>query len=203
MNKEQSSANDGNAANPTPKKENFWWETLKIIITTLAIVLPIRYFIAQPFIVAGSSMYPTFENGEYLIIDEISYRFGPPERGDVIVFRYPGNPKKFYIKRIVGLPEETIKIRDEEIFITTPAGETFELSESYLKRPSPGNFVSNLGPDEYYVLGDNRQESSDSRVWGVLPKELIIGKPVVRLLPIGKIDLYPGRLTDGEAATSD
>jgi signal peptidase I len=178
---------------PEPRKSSFWGEILKTVSITLAIVIPIRYFIAQPFIVSGNSMHPNFESGEYLVIDEISYRLGEPKRGDVIVFRYPNNPKVFYIKRIIGLPGETVKIVGEKIYITTAAGEEFLLDEKYDFQPFPGNFSKTLGPDEYYVLGDNRPASSDSRVWGALSRNFIIGKPIIRLLPISKISLFPGQ----------
>ena len=92
-------------------QENFFKEIIKFALLAVIIVLPIRFFIAQPFIVSGASMDPTFADKQYLIVDQISYRFDGPKRGDVIIFRYPLNTKKFFIKRIVGLPSKTIKIK--------------------------------------------------------------------------------------------
>src|SRR3989344_8898539 len=88
----------------------FVWETIKVVVISLAIILPIRYYLVQPFFVKGASMEPSFEDGDYLLINEISYRFSAPERGDVIVFRYPKDRSQFFIKRIVGLPGETVEI---------------------------------------------------------------------------------------------
>ena len=102
------------ATSPVPekssfKKSDFIWETVKFAIFALVIVLPIRIYIAQPFIVSGSSMDPTFDNGHYLIVDQLSYRFEKPKRGEVIIFKYPNDPSKFFIKRIIGLPGEKWK----------------------------------------------------------------------------------------------
>ncbi|PIZ77308.1 MAG: signal peptidase I, partial [Parcubacteria group bacterium CG_4_10_14_0_2_um_filter_7_35_8] len=107
----------------------FVWETIKIVILALLIVLPIRYFVFQPFIVRGQSMEPNFQNGNYLIIDEISYRFKEPARGEVIVFRYPYNPSQRYIKRIIGLPGETIEIRDTQVYVFDKNGQKITLKE--------------------------------------------------------------------------
>src|SRR3990167_6622730 len=91
------------------KSQSFVWETVKIIALCIAIILPIRYYLVQPFFVRGASMEPNLENGDYLLVDEISYRFDEPKRGDTIVFRYPADPSQFYIKRIIGLPDETVE----------------------------------------------------------------------------------------------
>lgn len=164
------------------------WEFLKIIIIALAIVLPIRIFIFQPFLVKGASMEPNFHNGDYLIVDEISYRFRAPERGEVIVFKYPKNPSQKFIKRIVGLPGEIVKLKGEKIEITKSSGEKFSLDESsYLHSLtilSSTNKVFQLGKEEYFVLGDNRSFSFDSRKWGPLPREYIVGRVILRLWPL-------------------
>ena len=101
----------------TTKKESFW-ETIRFILLAIIIVVPVRIFIAQPFVVSGSSMYPTFHNGDYLIVDELSYRLGDIERNDVVIFRYPLAPSKYFIKRVIGLPNEIIEVNDTEIKIT-------------------------------------------------------------------------------------
>ena len=147
------------------------WEFAKIVLLSLAIVLPIRLFIAQPFIVRGASMVPTFQDGEYLIIDELSYLLRQPQRGEVIVFRYPRNPSQFFIKRIIGLPGETVVIDNGSVAVknnSSPDG--FLLDESYLSDTivTAPNSTTQLGDGEYFVMGDNRLESSDSRGLGVL-----------------------------------
>ncbi len=164
---------------------SFSWEISKIIIFALLIVAPVRYFLFQPFIVKGASMESNFYSGDYLIIDEISYRFEKPERGDVIVFRYPKDPSQRFIKRIIGLPNETVEINNEEIIIQTTDGITQILDESkYLSsRPLLGMDTVKLNPNEYFVLGDNRQYSSDSRIWGPVDKKYIIGKVFLRVFP--------------------
>lgn len=175
-----------------PKIKTAVWETIKFAVVTLAIVIPIRTFVAQPFIVSGSSMEPTFENRQYLIIDELSYFFREPARGEVVIFRYPQDPSKHFIKRIIGLPNETVMIRNDRVAISKD-GEQIELDESYLARPFQTNLEVNLGPREYFVMGDNRPVSLDSRVWGPLPRELITGRVFLRLFPPQAISLLPGQ----------
>lgn len=163
----------------------FIWEISKIVIVALLIVLPIRYFLFQPFIVRGGSMEPNFYSGDYLIIDEISYRFYQPQRGDVIVFKAPQNPSQRFIKRIIGLPNEVVEIDNGKITIYNSEGVGQILDESdYLFQQDFSDLSKvKLGPDEYFVLGDNRGLSLDSRKWGLLPRENIIGKVFVRIFP--------------------
>lgn len=173
--------------------ESFFSEMVRFALITLAIVLPIRFFIAEPFIVNGASMDPTFKTGDYLIIDQISYRFNEPERGEVVVFRFPQDPKKYFIKRIVGLPGETVEISGNTTKIKNHQNlDGFIIDESYITHMESGNGTFNLGVDEYFVMGDNRGASSDSRVWGALPKENIVGKAFVRLFPPKTIGILPG-----------
>jgi len=167
----------------------FIWETVKIFIIAALIVVPIRYFLFQPFIVRGESMEPNFHTGDYLIIDEISYRIRDPQRGEVIVFKYPNNPVHRYIKRVIGLPGESVEIKDGKIFIAK-AGNTKILDEStYFTEPilTSGNYLFNLGENEYLVLGDNRAASSDSRAWGLLPEKYIIGRALFRAWPVSAL----------------
>lgn len=165
---------------------------LRTLVIALAIVLPVRFFIAQPFIVRGASMEPNFSDGEYLVIDEISYRFADPARGDVVVFRYPNDPKQFFIKRIIGLPGETVAINDGQVFIRNKQGEEVRLDESYLspKVVTISDAVVTLGYDEFFVLGDNRPSSSDSRVWGTLNRRYLVGRAFLRLFPPGRITAF-------------
>lgn len=174
------------------KKESIW-DLVKFAIIAILIVIPVRVFIAQPFIVSGASMFPTFKDSNYLIIDEISYRAKEPERNDVIVFRYPEDTKKFFIKRIIGLPNETVKINGSEItIINKEHPEGFKLLEPYVKNTSSNELTYDLKNGEYYVMGDNRSASSDSRFWGPVKKDLIIGKAFLRLLPLNNIEFLPG-----------
>ncbi len=174
---------------------SFVWEIAKVLIISAAIILPIRYFLIQPFFVKGASMEPNFHDQEYLIVDEISYRFRQPDRGEVIVFRYPRNPQEYFIKRIIGLPGEDVQIKDGKVFIFNenyPEG--FVLDETYL----PPNFATfnqdetrvKVGPDEFYVLGDNRGASKDSRYFGAFDKSFITGKILFRGWPINKIQFF-------------
>ena len=172
----------------------FVWETLKIIIVSLFIIIPIRYYIVQPFFVQGASMEPNFENGEYLLIDEISWRFRAPERGEVTVFKFPGDKRQFYIKRIIGLPNETLEIKDNKVTIFNVVNEKgFRLDESVYLSPSvgtQGDLKIKLREKEYFVMGDNRQHSSDSRRWGVVPKDLIIGRAWLRAFPFDRLAVF-------------
>ncbi len=173
-------------------KENFIIETLKFSLIAILIVLPFRIFIAQPFLVSGASMSPNFETGHYLIVDQLSYNFQKPKRGEVIIFRYPKNPKKFFIKRVIGLPNETVLLENEIVTIKNEDNlEGFQLNEEYLDFFSNTNSTTTLTDGEYFVMGDNRPASSDSRSWGVLKEELIIGRAFLRLFPFNQIELFP------------
>ena len=177
---------------PLQKKQNGIWETIKFAIVAFIIVWPIRAFVAQPFIVSGSSMVPTFENSQYLIVDQISYKLEEPKRGDVVVFRYPNDTSKFFIKRIIGLPGEVVTIDGSKVSIETKDGETIALDEPYVKNESKNNFTTTIGDTEYFVMGDNRAASSDSRYWGNLDEHYIVGKAFIRLLPFNSFGLNPG-----------
>lgn len=177
----------------TSNKKKDIIDIIKYIVIAILIVIPVRMFIAQPFIVSGESMYSTFLDGDYLIIDEISYNLGSPHRGDVIVFKYPLDPKRFFIKRIIGLPNEEILIKEGIITIKNKENpEGFIYQEPYLKQEFKDSLNFETTEKEYFVLGDNRARSSDSRVWGPLPEKLITGRAFVRLLPFKNISYLPG-----------
>ncbi len=167
----------------------FIFEVAKVIFIALIIIVPVRIFIFQPFQVNGSSMLPNFEDRDYLIVDEISYRFSEPERGDVIVFRYPNDRTQFFIKRIIGLPGETVSIEGGKVFVTT-GDQKLAINESiYLASTNDvteGALEVVLGDEEYFVLGDNRDASSDSRSWGPLMHDDIIGRAWVRAWPFDR-----------------
>lgn len=184
------------APSPVVRKENAWLDLLRFAVLTAIIVLPIRIFIVQPFLVSGQSMDPTFHNNEYLIVDRVSYRFNTPERGDVVIFRFPFSQKKFLIKRVIGLPGETVSIKEQRVTITNAANpEGIRLEEPYVifaAELSPPTELT-LGSEEYFVMGDNRKASVDSRIWGPLHVDYIIGKPLLRLFPWSKLDAFPGK----------
>jgi signal peptidase I len=177
------------------------WDFLKIVIVALIIIIPVRFFVFQPFVVYGSSMEPNFENGQYLIIDELTFHFSDPVRGQAVVLRYPQDPKQYFIKRIIGLPGETVQIDNGRVTIYNagnPNGVTID--ESYLPTQGltyphdvsivAGKKTLTLGSEEYFAMGDNRLASSDSRDWGVLERSEIIGKVFLRVLPLTEFELY-------------
>jgi signal peptidase I len=172
----------------------FVWETVKVIVISLAIILPIRYYLVQPFFVKGASMEPNFEDGDYILVNEISYRFSEPKRGDVVIFRYPLDQSQFFIKRIIGLPSETVEIKDNKVKIyNKDKPEGFVLNETYLapEQRTLGNSIIKLDDNEFFVLGDNRLQSSDSRRWGPVNKSLITGNAFVRPWPLTKVIKIP------------
>lgn len=186
------------------EKEHPLAEIVRFSIIAILIVIPIRMFIAQPFIVSGASMDNTFGNGQYLIVDQISYYFEQPARGDVVIFRYPRDPSKFFIKRIIGIPGDTITIENAQVKITNEEHpEGFILEEPYIKSMAPApKMTETLGDREYFVMGDNRDQSSDSRSWGVLQEERIVGRALVRLFPPGSVSYLPGAVTITEELIS-
>ena len=175
--------------------KDFSFDTIKIVVISLIIIIGIRSFVMQPFFVNGQSMEPNFYDGDYLIVNEIGYRFDDPKRGDVIIFHYPNDPQQFFIKRIIGLPGEKVIIENNGITIYNkerPDG--FALGEFYIPKSAviAKDYSQELKNDEYYVLGDNRIASSDSRVWGVLEKRHIVGKAWIRAWPFGNFSVFEG-----------
>ncbi|MFA7191901.1 MAG: signal peptidase I [Candidatus Paceibacterota bacterium] len=169
------------------------WDLVKFMALALIIVIPIRTYIAQPFIVSGESMVPTFQDGEYLIVDELSYNMGNIKRGDVVIFKYPHDPSRYFIKRIIGLPNEKIEISGQKVKIENKANpDGFIIDEPYINENFSTNEKYDTGPNGYFVMGDNRNRSSDSRVWGVVDKKFLIGRAYLRLLPFNSIDYLPG-----------
>jgi len=173
----------------------FVWEIIKVVCISLAIILPIRYYLIQPFYVKGASMEPNFYDHEYLIVDEISYRFKTPERGQVIVFRYPKNPQEYFIKRIIALPGEEVQIKDGKIIVYNKLNpEGLVLKEEYLpvdlETTDNSGTKLEVGANEYFVLGDNRNASKDSRSFGPVDKTFITGKVMFRGWPLNKITVF-------------
>jgi signal peptidase I len=173
----------------------FIFELIQVAAVSLAIIIPVRYFLIQPFYVKGASMEPSFFDHEYLIIDEVSYRFSEPKRGDIVVFRYPVDPKQFFIKRVIGLPGETVEVGEQGIKIYNdqyPNGMTIDES-SYLPKetiPSTISRTLNLKAGEYFVMGDNRGSSLDSRFFGAIKRTDIVGKVWLRGWPFDRWKIF-------------
>ena len=162
----------------------FIYDVFKTVSTVLGVAFLIRFFLIQPFYVSGPSMEPNFHNNQYIIVDQISYRFDSPNRGDVVVFKWPQNIAISFIKRIIALPGETVEVRDGEVYIyNTQNPNGTKLTEPYLNSETPTNVRRTLGKGEYFVMGDNRYNSSDSRNWGPVGRHLIVGKVWVVIYP--------------------
>lgn len=166
-------------------------EIAQIAIFALAIILPVRYFLIQPFIVKGASMEPNFYDSEYLIVDELTYRFRDPERGEIVVFRPPNHEDQYYIKRVIGLPGETVEVRNGKVTIFNdeyPNGVT--LDETYIDEITQGKERVTMSDDEYFLLGDNRDASLDSRYFGAVTRGNLIGRVWVRGLPVERATTF-------------
>lgn len=182
---------------PTPKQKfslktigYFIWDLIKILAITLIIIVPFRTFVAEPFVVSGPSMEPTFHNRDYIILDRLSYYSSDPVRGQAVVFRPPQKPEEYFIKRVIGLPNETIQISKGQVYIfnnQNPKG--FHLEEKYLteRLQTLPDIFQKIPENSYFVMGDNRMRSSDSRNWGLLPRENIVGKVWLTLYSQNKL----------------
>ncbi len=184
----------------TTVPQNVIWaeilETIKFIVVLLIIVVPFRMFIAQPFIVSGSSMDPTFADNQYLIVDEISYLLGNIKRGDVVIFHPPENPDLYYIKRIIGLPNERVVIKNNQTIIYNESNlNGIVLDDNFIHKSTSCQTYCDvqLKDNEYYMMGDNRTNSKDSRVIGPVSKDFLVGRALIRLYPFNTISLFPGQ----------
>ncbi len=172
-----------------PKKADValknWWQIAKGIDVLLIIGLLFRFFVLQPFVVEGNSMEPNYHNNEYLLVNQVTYRLRAPERGETIIFRYPKDPSEDFIKRIVGLPGEKVTIANSRVLINNqPLDEKYINSSEGSQNVSSGERLEiTLSNTEYFVMGDNRNHSSDSRDWGPLDRKYIIGR--------AWLDVYP------------
>ena len=192
---------DNNQASPREKKagKSSGAHVVREWVLTLAAALVVAWIIrstvVEPFVVVGASMDPTFSTGQFLLVDRLTYDFRAPARDEVIVFKYPNNPSQDYIKRVIGLPGETVIIRDGAVSIEATASSTpVALDEPYIEpsHASHDDLSVTLDSSHYFVMGDNRAESSDSRVWGPLPASDIIGRPLLRLIPLDQLAFMPG-----------
>ncbi len=176
------------------KKRSMVFEVIKYTVISLIIVAPFRIYVAQPFIVSGESMVSTFKPKEYLIVDQLTYRRTEPQRGDVVIFKYPLDTSVYFVKRVIGLPGETVRI-DRSVVTVQGAGSPnpVRLEEPYVSTAANERATEiTLEADEYFVLGDNRKESSDSRVWGPLQRKYIIGRAFARVFPLERAAYLPG-----------
>ncbi|HBX22369.1 MAG TPA: signal peptidase I [Desulfotomaculum sp.] len=168
------------------KQKSALLEILESVAIAVLLAVLIRMFLFQPFIIPSESMYPTLQISDRIMVNKLSYHLGDPSRGDVIVFKYPMDPSRDFVKRLIAVGGETIEVRDSVLFINDEP-----VSEAYL--PSDLDF-NDFGPVEvppgtYFMMGDNRNSSEDSRSWGMLPEENIIGKAVVIYWPVNRIEL--------------
>ena len=173
--------------------KSFVWETAKVIVISLAIIIPVRYYVIQPFYVKGASMEPSYYDHEYLIIDELSYHVRDPRHGEVVVFRPPNDPRQFYIKRVIGVPGDRVKITGGSVIRYTaahPDGE--QLDEPYLSEGTVtlGEVDVQLKDNQYFVLGDHRGASLDSRVFGTIARGEIVGRTWIRGWPLNRITVF-------------
>lgn len=171
------------------------WEVAEVVLIALITVFIIRTFVVQPFLVSGASMSPNFHDGNYLLVDEVTYDLRAPVRGEVVVFRYTGDKSSFFIKRVIGLPGEQVTVHNGVVSITEAGkdGKTLILEESYLpaQTKTTGEVSMRLGTDEYFVMGDNRNNSFDSRNWGPMHKKDIVGIVRLRLYPFSEFETIP------------
>jgi len=168
----------------------FFLELIKVALLAGITIGLVRYFLFKPFYVKGQSMEPNFHEKDYLIIDEISYRFRSPERGEVIVFKSPVG-KDFYLKRILGLPGERIRVENNKVIIYNEANpQGFVVEENYLAEKTEGSINQTLGENEYFVMGDNRDASYDSRRFGPILTSDIVGKAWFRGWPFSRVSFF-------------
>lgn len=187
-----------------PKKVSFWGsikndiiDLLKFLAIAAIIVIPIRHFVMQPFIVSGTSMDPTFADKEYLIIDKLTYNLNKINRGDVVVFKFPSRNERYLVKRIIGLPGDTVTLKSngDITIINEQNPNGFTVQEEYVVNKDQDSFTITVPKDsnKILVLGDNRKVSYDSRAWGLLEKDRLVGRVYLRLWPVGRIDVLPGK----------
>lgn len=174
---------------PTQQRATSWLrETAETIVLAVVIFLLLQ-LVVRNFRIQGNSMQPTLETGQFVLVERVSYRFSAPKRGDIVIFEYPRAPQEDFVKRIIGLPGETVDIASGQVYINgTPLVEPYVHGQPTLTyRP----IHLTLGPDEYFVMGDNRAGSSDSRTWGPLPRRNIVGRAWLSYWPPSRWGLIP------------
>lgn len=165
------------------------FELARGVIIFAVVLALVTVFIATVNVVNGASMEPNFHDKQYVIVDKLSYYFRTPHRGEAVIIKFPGDPDKVkYIKRVVGLPGETLKIEDDVVYINGKALKELYIPSEYLTEP---NFEWKLGKNEYFLMGDNRQNSNDSRVFGPVEKRFIIGLAYMVIFPPKDVHVVP------------
>jgi signal peptidase I len=186
---------------PRPKLPR--WEFVREIIDLLVLIMTIYALVnlaSVRFIVQGPSMQPTFETGQFLIVSRVHYLLGKPEYGDIVVFHYPNNPDEDYIKRVIGLPGDTVELRDEVVVrdgVEVPNTQIYvngsAIAEPYINEPMEASRCPDkmwtLEANEFFVMGDNRNHSSDSRCFGPVTKDFIVGEVLVRYWPLQDVGI--------------
>ena len=191
--KKTPSPNPGSTDKIKFDKSQVWqgfWENFRIIAIALVIAFVIRTFIAEPRYIPSDSMLPTLSQGDRLVVEKVSTKISQPHRGDVVVFEPPlllqiqGYRKEdAFIKRIIGTPGDVIEVKDEQVYVNeTPLSEDYILEDPHYSLPP-----LQVPADQVFVMGDNRNNSNDSHIWGFLPTDNIIGKAVFRFYPLGRI----------------
>lgn len=178
---------------PPARPGRFLGRFFVYVLIAFLITIPVRLFVAQPFVVSGASMEPSLKSNEYLVIDRLTYQYEKPQRGDIVIFRYPLDPALYFVKRIVALPGESVQVEGNRVSVITTNGVPYTLDEPYATPESrPGETVVTLKNNEYFVMGDHRSASADSREWGPLQEKFIVGRALVRLWPFSTLALFPG-----------
>jgi signal peptidase I len=187
-------------------------EIVETLVLTLVIYLLIHNFIAQPFEVEQTSMLPTILQREYVLIDKVSPRFADYKRGEIVVFNPPPGFEQDnvpFIKRVIGLPGDTVRLENGRVFVTPPGGDAVEIDEPYVIKQADGRTAPTLPKDlagttswtvpdgEFFVMGDNRPVSQDSRVFGPISRDLIVGRAWVRYFPLDRIGFLTRPTYDG------
>ncbi len=178
---------------PSGSFKSFVWELVKILVLASITIALVRFFLFKPFYVQGASMEPNFYSREYLIIDELTYRLRTPERGEVIVFKYPGDQTEYFLKRIIGLPGERVKISGGIVSMYNKEHpEGIQIKEDYLPKDlsTIGDVDVQVGDSQYFVMGDNRPNSLDSRRFGPVDKSLIVGRAFFRGWPFSRMQKF-------------
>ena len=168
---------------PRPRLHRPGWlrEILETILLVIAIYALVNLSSAR-YMVQGKSMYPNFDDNQILYISRLNYLLGEPQRYDIVVFHYPNNPQEDYIKRVIGLPGDVVEFRDAQVYVNDQHLEEPYINEACTPIECPDKQLA-LGPDEFFVMGDNRNNSTDSRVFGPVKRSLIVGEVLVRYWP--------------------
>jgi signal peptidase I len=181
---------------PATPRWKAWWENTQILVIAIILALLIRSFVAEPRFIPSDSMVPTLQVGDRLVVEKVSYRLHPPQFGDIIVFDPPEQLQRLgyakdqaFIKRIIGQPGQTVEVRSGKVYVNNQP-----LSEPYIA--APPNYTLGpvqVPPDHFFVMGDNRNNSNDSHIWGFLPEQNIIGRAWLRFFPFDRVTLVsPG-----------